>query len=48
MLSERIASAVAGAAQGTTFAGRTHVPVGETFSRNPQTGPQLQYDPSNP
>jgi virulence factor Mce-like protein len=34
--------------QGTTFAGRTHVPAGETFSRNPSTGPQLQYDPSNP
>ncbi|MGZ4231495.1 MAG: hypothetical protein ACXVVQ_08735, partial [Solirubrobacteraceae bacterium] len=34
--------------QGPTFAGRTHVPAGETFSRNPQTGPQLQYNPSNP
>jgi hypothetical protein len=34
--------------QGPTFAGRTHVPARETFSRNPQTGPQLQYNPSNP
>jgi hypothetical protein len=34
--------------QGPTFKGRTHVPAGETFSRNPQTGPQLQYNPSNP
>ena len=34
--------------QGPTFHGRTHVPAGETFSRNPQTGPQLQYNPSNP
>ena len=34
--------------QGTTFAGRTHVPAGETFSRNPQTGPQLPANPSNP
>jgi virulence factor Mce-like protein len=34
--------------QGPTFNGRTHVPAGETFSRNPQTGPQLQYNPSNP
>jgi hypothetical protein len=34
--------------QGATFKGRTHVPAGETFSRNPQTGPQLQYNPSNP
>jgi hypothetical protein len=24
------------------------VPAGETFSRNPQTGPQLAYNPSNP
>ena len=30
--------------QGTTFHGRGRVPTGETFSRNPQTGPQL---PSN-
>jgi hypothetical protein len=34
--------------QGTTFKGGTHVPAGETFSRNPQTGPQLQYNASNP
>jgi hypothetical protein len=26
---------------GTTWTGRSHVPQGETFSRNPQTGPQL-------
>jgi virulence factor Mce-like protein len=34
--------------QGPTFAGRARVPAGETFSRNPQTGPQLPYNPSNP
>jgi hypothetical protein len=34
--------------QGTTFAGRGHVPAGETFSRNPQIGPQVPYNPSNP
>ncbi len=27
--------------QGPTFHGRAHVPAGETFSRNPTTGPQL-------
>jgi virulence factor Mce-like protein len=27
--------------QGPTFNGRAHVPAGETFSRNPTTGPQL-------
>ena len=27
--------------QGPTFTGREHVPAGETFSRNPLTGPQL-------
>lgn len=27
--------------QGPTFHGRSHVPPGETFSRNPTTGPQL-------
>jgi hypothetical protein len=27
--------------QGPTFTGRAHVPAGETFSRNPPTGPQL-------
>jgi hypothetical protein len=34
--------------QGATFAGRTHVPAGETFSRAPQTGPQLPSNPTNP
>jgi ABC-type transporter Mla subunit MlaD len=34
--------------QGPTFKGRTHVPAGETFSRNPTTGPQLSYNPTNP
>jgi hypothetical protein len=34
--------------QGPTYAGRARVPAGETFSRNPQTGPQLAYNPSNP
>src|SRR5690349_12489341 len=34
--------------QGATFKGLTRVPAGETFSRNPQTGPQLQSNPSNP
>jgi virulence factor Mce-like protein len=34
--------------QGTTFAGRTHVPAGETFTRSPTTGPQLAYNPTNP
>ncbi len=34
--------------QGPTFAGLAHVPAGETFSRNPQTGPQIPYNPSNP
>jgi virulence factor Mce-like protein len=34
--------------QGPTFNGRARVPAGETFSRNPQTGPKLQYNPSNP
>jgi virulence factor Mce-like protein len=34
--------------QGPTFAGVAHVPKGETFSRNPETGPQLTYNPSNP
>ncbi len=33
--------------QGPTFAGRAHVPAGETFSRNPQTGPQLPTVPGN-
>jgi virulence factor Mce-like protein len=34
--------------QGPTYHGRTRVPKGETFSRNPSTGPQLPYNPSNP
>jgi phospholipid/cholesterol/gamma-HCH transport system substrate-binding protein len=34
--------------QGPTFKGRSRVPSGETFTRNPQTGPQLAYNPSNP
>jgi phospholipid/cholesterol/gamma-HCH transport system substrate-binding protein len=34
--------------QGPTFAGRTRVPTGETFTRNPSTGSQLAYNPSNP
>ena len=34
--------------QGPTFKGLTHVPAGETFSRNPQTGPQLPANPTNP
>ncbi len=34
--------------QGPTFHGRTRVPAGETFSRAPQTGPQLPYNPTNP
>jgi len=33
--------------QGPTFAGRAHVPSGETFSRSPTTGPQLAYVPGN-
>jgi virulence factor Mce-like protein len=34
--------------QGTTFTGRRRVPAGETFTRNPTTGPQLPYNPTNP
>ena len=34
--------------QGPTWTGLSHVPPGETFSRNPTTGPQTQYNPSNP
>ncbi len=34
--------------QGPTFAGRTHVPAGETYTRSPQTGPVPPYNPSNP
>jgi hypothetical protein len=34
--------------QGTTWTGLSRVPPGETYSRNPQTGLQLPYDPTNP
>jgi phospholipid/cholesterol/gamma-HCH transport system substrate-binding protein len=34
--------------QGPTFKGRSRVPAGETFSRNPLTGPQTAYTPGNP
>jgi virulence factor Mce-like protein len=34
--------------QGPTFSGLSHVPPGETFSRNPQIGPQTVVNPSNP
>jgi hypothetical protein len=34
--------------QGSTYAGRPRVPKGETFTRNPNTGPQLTSIPSNP
>jgi virulence factor Mce-like protein len=34
--------------QGPTFAGAARVPKGETYSRNPTTGPQLPSIPSNP
>jgi virulence factor Mce-like protein len=34
--------------QGPTYNGVAHVPAGETFSRNPPTGPQLDPNPSNP
>jgi hypothetical protein len=34
--------------QGPTYAGRARVPTGETFSRNPTSGPQLPPTPSNP
>jgi virulence factor Mce-like protein len=33
--------------QGPTFRGSPHVPAGETFSRNPQFGPQLPPIPGN-
>jgi virulence factor Mce-like protein len=34
--------------QGPTYPGRAHVPTGETFSRNPQIGPQTPFNPTNP
>jgi hypothetical protein len=33
--------------QGPTYRGQPHVPAGETFSRNPQFGPQLPPVPGN-
>ncbi len=33
--------------QGPTFRGSPHVPAGETFTRSPQTGPQLTSNPGN-
>jgi hypothetical protein len=32
--------------QGATFTGRTQVPAGETFSRNPQIGPLTPFNPT--
>ena len=34
--------------QGPSWTGLPHVPPGETFSRNPSTGPQTAYNPANP
>ena len=34
--------------QGTNWGGLTRVPPGETYTREPQTGPQLPYIPENP
>ena len=34
--------------QGATYTGLSRVPPGETFTRNPSTGPQLAYNPTNP
>ena len=34
--------------QGQTWTGLAKVPPGETFTRNPSTGPQVPYNPSNP
>ena len=34
--------------QGTNWAGLARVPAGETFSRAPQTGPQIPFVPANP
>jgi len=34
--------------QGPTWAGQAHVPKGETFTREPTTGPQLPSIPQNP
>jgi hypothetical protein len=34
--------------QGPTWTGLAQVPAGETFTRNPLTGPQTPFNPSNP
>jgi virulence factor Mce-like protein len=34
--------------QGPNFTGLARVPPGETYTRNPSTGPQLAYNPTNP
>jgi hypothetical protein len=34
--------------QGPTWTGLAKVPPGETFSRNPTTGPQVSFNPANP
>jgi hypothetical protein len=34
--------------QGPLWTGLARVPYGETFSRNPTTGPQTPYNPGNP
>jgi ABC-type transporter Mla subunit MlaD len=34
--------------QGPTWTGLSRVPPGQTFTRNPTTGPQLPYIPANP
>jgi hypothetical protein len=34
--------------QGATWTGLSHVPPGQTFSRNPTNGPQTPFDPANP
>ena len=34
--------------QGPTYTGQARVPAGETYSRNPQTGPQTEPIPGNP
>ena len=34
--------------QGPLYSGLSRVPPGETFTRNPSTGPQVPYNPANP
>ena len=34
--------------QGTLYTGLSRVPPGETFTRNPSTGPALAFNPANP